>query len=159
MSLPTILTQSLFPFSNPYATSSRPGTAQVGSSVPTKAPVSANLDPDRIPELSSEYQPIKDCLISLVEALKQVQLTSVDKRLLAEAEKAVAVLLKRLTRGDIPPDVVEKVSGMTSSIMSYDFRGAQAIQTGLVNTDWKEHKDWLKGIKALLQLAAKKFSS
>lgn len=149
---------TVIPFSNPYSTSSRPGTAQVGSSVPTKAPVSANLDPDRIPELSSEYQPIKDCLLSLVEALKQVHLTAVDRRLLAEAEKAVAVLLKRLAREEVSADIGSKVVGMCTYVNSYDFTAAQSVHTTLVNSDWREHKDWLKGTKSLLQLATKKFS-
>lgn len=145
-------------FSNPYATSSRPGTAQVGSSVSEKAPVSANLDPNRIPELRAEYQPIKDCLISLIEALKNIQLTSVDKRLLAEAEKATAVLLKRLARAEVSDDIGGKVVTMCSYVNSYDFKSAQSVHTNLVNSDWREHKEWLKGTKSLLQLATKKFS-
>jgi protein transport protein SEC31 len=96
-------------------------------------------------------------LLSLVEALKQTQLSAIDKRQLVDGEKAVAVLLKRLGRGDIPPDISEKVLAMTTAITSYDFRSAQSIQTGLVSHDWRDHKDWLKGMKALLQLATKKF--
>jgi protein transport protein SEC31 len=94
-----------------------------------------------------------------MEALQQTQLTAVDSRHLAESEKAVAILMKRLARGDIPEDVIGKVGHMTSAITGYDWRTAQSIQTGLVNSDWRDHKDWLKGIKALLQLSAKKFAT
>lgn len=145
--------------SNPYATTSRPGIAQVpGSSAPAKPPVSTNLDPDRIPELKAEYQPVKECLLSLIDALKNVQLNVVEKRLLTESEKAVAVLLKRLARGDISDDIGASVVSMCGYINTYDFRSAQSVHTGLVNNEWRDHKDWLKGTKSLLQLATKMFA-
>jgi hypothetical protein len=141
-------------FSNPYHNNKRPGTANVGPGL-EKAPVSETWDLDKISDLKEEYHPIRDCLLSLIEALKNTELSAVDKRLLVESEKAVAVLLKRLARGDISDDISAKVLTMTQYITSYDFRSAQSVQTGLVNHDWKDHKDWLKGIKALLRLATK----
>jgi protein transport protein SEC31 len=140
--------------SNPYSSTSRPGKASV-ESAPEKAPVSETWDLDKINDLKEEHHPIRDCLVSLIEALKNTQMSAVDKRLLVESEKAVAVLLKRLSRGDISDDISAKVLTMTQHITSYDFRSAQSIQTGLVNSDWKDHKNWLKGIKALLRLATK----
>lgn len=158
LSLVVILTCILFvPLSsNPYATTSRPGTAQVSAT--PKAPVSTDWDPTKIPELQAEYQPIQDCLTSLVEALKNLGLVSVDKRLLGEGEKAVAVMLKRLARGEISDEIGEKLLHMCGYINAYDFRSAQNVQTALVNSDWRDHKDWLKGTKSLLQLATKKFA-
>lgn len=147
---------NFFVSSDPYHNTARPGTAQVSKT--QKAPVSATtLDEGHLADISADHHPIRDCLLSLVEALKQTQLSAIDKRQLAEAEKAVAILLKRLGRGDIPSDISEKVGAMTGYITSYDFRSAQSIQTGLVSHDWRDHKDWLKGFKALLQLATKKF--
>ena len=123
-----------------------------------KPPVSATLDLDKLTELRPEHYPIRDCLPSLITALKDTQLTAVDKRQLAEAEKAVAVLLKRLARGDIEEDVGQKMVSMSNLITSYDFRSALSLQTTLVNSNRKGNKDWLKGIKALIQLAMKKFA-
>jgi protein transport protein SEC31 len=145
-----------FVFSDPYHNTARPGTAQVSRA--QKAPISdSRLHEGHLADISADHHPIRDCLLSLVEALKQTQLSAIDKRQLVDGEKAVAILLKRLGRGDIPPDISEKVGAMTASIASYDFRSAQSIQTGLVSHDWRDHKDWLKGMKALLQLATKKF--
>ena len=87
-----------------------------------------------------------------------MSLVAVDKRLLGEGEKAVAVMLKRLARGEIPEDIGEKLLHMCGYINSYDFRSAQNVQTALVNSDWRDHKDWLKGTKSLLQLSTKKFA-
>jgi len=141
-------------FSNPYNNTKRPGTAKVAREE-EKAPISGTLDLDKLNELKEEHYPIRDILLGLIEALKNTELSGVDKRLIAESEKAVAVLLKRLARGDISDEISEKVLTLTQHITSYDFGAAQSVQTGLVNNDWKEHKDWLKGIKALLQLARK----
>ena len=75
---------------------------------------------------------------------------------MSEAEKGIAVLLKRLSRGDIDDEVSHKVDHMVTSLRSRDYATAAAIQSGLANSDWKDHKDWLKGIKFLIQLATKK---
>mmetsp|Transcript_24966 Transcript_24966/g.38177 ORF Transcript_24966/g.38177 Transcript_24966/m.38177 type:complete len:1050 (-) Transcript_24966:54-3203(-) len=144
--------------SNPYHNTERPGTAKVSGTATEKAPVSATLDLNKITELQPDHYPIRDCLPSLIDALKGTNLSAVDKRLLAESEKAVAVLLKRLARGDISADVGTKMVQMCGLITSYDFRSAQSLQTALVNSDWRDNKDWLKGIKAMLQLATKKFA-
>ena len=97
-------------------------------------------------------------MLGLVTALKGGQLASVDKRQLAEAEKAVAIFSKRLALGDISDDVANQMLSITNSLSAYDWSAATALQTSLVSNEWKEHKEWLKGIKALVQLATKMYS-
>jgi protein transport protein SEC31 len=142
--------------SNPYHSTARPGTAQVSSASPARAPVSGNLD--TIPDLKPEYQPISDTLLSLIEALKGGQLAAVDKRQLSEGEKGVAIFTKLLARGEISDEIANKMLSMTNSLSSYDWAAASSIQTALVSHEWRDHKDWLKGIKALVQLATKLYS-
>jgi protein transport protein SEC31 len=157
----TVLSESIIPyfstrflsFSNPYG-GARSGIASVAPA-PSKAPISGTLHPDNIPELSSELQPIKDCFLGVIDALKSSPLGGGDKRLLSESEKGVAILLKRLARGDISSDISNMVLQMTVVITSYEFASAQSVLTELVSHEWRDHKDWLKGIKALLQLARK----
>lgn len=152
----TILTFVLllaFIFSNPYS-GERHGIAQVEKT--EKAPVSGTFDPNATPELLAEHEHIKETLIQLSASLNAVPLSPADKRQLSEAEKAIAVLLKRLARGDIDADVSGQVDSMVTAIRGRDYVTAGAIQTGLVNSDWKDHKDWLKGMKFLIQMAAKK---
>jgi len=139
--------------SNPYS-GQRHGIAQVAP--PEKAPVSGTFDPKATLELLAEHEHIKDTLIELAAALNSAPLTPSDKRQMSEAEKGIAVLLKRLARGDIDADVSGQVDSMVTAIRSRDYATAAAIQTGLVNSDWKDHKDWLKGLKFLIQLAQKK---
>jgi protein transport protein SEC31 len=138
--------------SNPYTGVSRPGIAQVA---PGKAPVSATLNFDSV-QLPALYEPIKDGLLQITTSLASSPLAAADKRQLSEAEKGVAILVKRLARGDIDATVVEKVSKLVGSLLSRDYNTTNIIQKQLVNDDWKEHKDWLKGVKFLIQLASKR---
>lgn len=141
---------------NPYHVTARPGIAQVPGSTPSKAPVSGNLE--TIPELKEEYQPISDILLSLIEALKGGQLTPSDRRQISEAEKAVAIFAKRLARGDIAVEIADRMLSMTTYLSNYDWPSANSVQTALVSQEWRDHKDWLKGIKTLVQLATKMYS-
>lgn len=99
---------------------------------------------------------MKDGLLGITGALGDSPLTSADKRQLGEAEKGVAILVKRLARGDIDTDVSSKVSNLVHALQNKDFNMTAAIQKQLVNEDWQNHKDWLKGIKFLITLASKK---
>lgn len=136
--------------SNPYATN-RPGIAQLSKA----APVSATLNFDNV-ELPQEYVPIRDGLLGLLSQLKSCPLSAADKRQLQEAEKGVAILVKRLARGDLDAGVAGKVSSLTTALLNRDYNTTNSVQKILVNEDWKNHKDWLKGIKSLIQLASKR---
>ena len=142
--------------SNPYHTTGRPGTATVNNASVDKPPVSGNID--TIPPLKDEYQPIPDTLLALIEALKGGQLSSVDKRQLSEAQKAVAIFSKRLALGDVSDEIADQMLAITNFLSAYDWTSATTAQTKLVTNEWKEHKEWLKGIKALVQLATKMYS-
>jgi len=45
---------------------------------------------------------------------------------------------------------------MMVAIKEKQYTSAQAIQTKLVNTEWAQHKDWLKGMKFLILLIVKR---
>jgi len=121
-----------------------------------KPPVSGTFDPNSTPELPAELEPIKTGLLDLMSSLSAVHLTPSDKKQLSEGQKGSAVLLKRLARGEIQSDVTGKVASMVSALQNRDYMTATSILTGLVNSDWRDQKEWLKGIKLLIQLATKK---
>jgi len=56
-------------------------------------------------------------------------------------------------------DMAEKLGKIVATMNNKDYPSASAIHTGLVNSVWKEHKDWLKGIKLLIQMSAKAVQS
>jgi protein transport protein SEC31 len=83
-------------------------------------------------------------------------LTPGEKKQSAEVEKGVAIFSKRLARGDIDATVVQKVSQIVAFLSNREFSAASGIHTELVNSYWKENKDWLRGMKLLIQLLSKK---
>jgi protein transport protein SEC31 len=142
--------------SNPYHGASRPGIAAKVAGQVDKAPVSGTFNPDAVPDVSPDHQPVKDNILELLKGIQDMQLSVSDKKQLSEGEKGVAIFLKRMARGEIGNDVIGKVSHMLDALRNGDYGSAVSIQTALVNDEWRNHKDWLKGIKNLIQLSTKK---
>jgi len=139
--------------SNPYSTATRPGTAKL-SDVPEKPPLSGNFDPSSPPEIQAEQKHISDIMLYLLNALNSIpNLSTSEQKQLAEITKGIGFLLKKLSRGDVEKSVLDKVDKMAFAMQNKDYNTASGIQTQLVNSDWREHKDWLKGMKFLIQLA------
>jgi protein transport protein SEC31 len=141
--------------SNPYTGVSRPGTAAaVVGQTPEESPPSGPIDLHAL-ELEAHHNQIKETLLALYEHLQSVSFPS-ERRQLEESKKGIDVLIKKLYRNEIEEQLESKVLSMVDAITNQDLRTAAAIHTVLVSTDWKFQKDWLKGIKVLLQLATKK---
>ena len=142
--------------SNPYS-SSRPGIAVVGKK-PEKAPVSGTFNLKKLSEVadSTEYKATVDDLLSIVTSLSSLGLQGSEKKLLSEVEKGTAIFSKRLGKSDIDNDAAQKVGQIVEAVKNRDFSTANAIHATMVNSIWKENKDWLKGIKYLIQLSAKR---
>ena len=144
--------------SNPYSSANRPGTAAaaVGGGQTKKAPVSGSLDLKTMPTLSDEYAHLQSGLLVIVEQLNASAVGGVEKKQAMESQKAVAVFIKMLARGEIDADVANQVSMMLSALQNRDYGSASAHVTRLISNEWKDHKDWLKGMKFLVQMASKK---
>ena len=65
-------------------------------------------------------------------------------------------LKEKLTYGQVEEDVVVQCNRLVASVLQRDYATASAVQVALVNSHWAAHKDWLKGVKFLCQLAQKK---
>jgi protein transport protein SEC31 len=143
--------------SNPYTNANRPGTAAAAVGMtPKKAPVSGTWAPDSMPALSEENKELQDGLMAIVDRLTSSDLSSMEKKQVAESQKAVAVFIKTVSRGGMDADIVNKVRTMMYNLQSRDYASASSIVTGLVSNEWKDHKDWLKGMKFLIQMVTKK---
>ena len=142
--------------SNPYS-SSRPGIAVVNKRI-EKAPISGTFNLQKLTEVanSTEHKSTVDDLLAIVTSLSSLSLQGSEKKQVAEVEKGTAIFSKRLGRSDIDNDVVEKVAQIVASMKNRDYSTANGIHAGLVNSVWKENKDWLKGMKYLIQLSAKR---
>ena len=139
--------------SGAYMGAARPGTAVFGKTedAPSSGPVNLNQPP----EVSAEYKPTVDGLIAFVTYFKSLQFNTVGKKQVAEIELGVGILVKKISRGQISSESISSVAIILESLQNRDFSGAMKTQTELVNTHWREHKDWLKGLKYLIQVASK----
>mmetsp|Transcript_16536 Transcript_16536/g.24739 ORF Transcript_16536/g.24739 Transcript_16536/m.24739 type:complete len:1087 (-) Transcript_16536:105-3365(-) len=142
--------------SNPYA-ASRPGTATVSKKI-EKPPVSGTFNLKKLSAVadSTKYKLIVDDLLAFVTSLSSLPLVGSEKKQIVEVEKGVAIFSKRLGMSDIDADTAEKVGHIVTAMKNRDFSTANGLHAGLVNSVWKENKDWLKGIKFLIQLSAKR---
>lgn len=142
--------------SNPYS-SSRPGIAVVNKQI-EKAPVSGTFNLQTLSQVadSTEHKETIDDLLSMVTSLSTLTLQGSEKKQVVEIEKGAAIFSKRLGKSDIDNEVVQKVGHIVSSMKNRDYATATSIHAGLVNSVWKENKDWLKGMKFLIQINSKR---
>ncbi len=141
--------------SNPYS-SSRPGIANMNRRL-DKAPVSGTFNIKKITEMadSTEYKSMVDDLLAIVTSLSSLNLQSSQKKLMNEVEKGTAIFSKRLGKSDIETDAANKMGAIVEALKNRDFLTANRIHSSMVNSIWKDNKDWLKGIKHLIQLSSK----
>ena len=105
---------------------------------------------------SPEATAVAQGLQQLVQHLSQCPLNGSEKRQLAEGSKAAEKLKEKLTYGQVEEDVIVQCNRLVASVLQRDYATASAVQVALVNSHWAAHKDWLKGVKFLCQLAQKK---
>jgi protein transport protein SEC31 len=145
--------------SNPYSDASRPGTAVINKI--QKPPVSGTFNLQKLAQVadSTQYKQTIDDLLSSVTSLSALPLGPNEKKQLAEVQKGVAIFSKRLANSEIEGDTAEIVAQMVAAMKNKDYVSASATHTKLVNSVWKQHKNWLKGFKFLIQMSAKALQS
>ena len=68
---------------------------------------------------------------------------------------ALAALHKQMGDGSISPETVGKLDQLVVFLHAKNSAAANKINTDLTNTVWAQHKDWIKGLKYLIQLHCK----
>ncbi|OQR82602.1 hypothetical protein ACHHYP_15715 [Achlya hypogyna] len=106
--------------------------------------------------VSAEDMPIVQSFNSLVARLEGTALNPAEQKMLAEGQKAKDLMFTKLNVAELGPNVVKSLHDMVAAIGRNDIRSALHIHTGLATSDWAQHKDWLRGMKTLLQLALKR---
>lgn len=118
--------------------------------------MSGTLDPNALLALSQEDKELQNGLMSIADQLTSSATGSMEQKQASESQKAVAVFIKTLARGGMNADVANKVRHILYSLQNHDYATASSIVTGLVSNEWRDHKDWLKGLKFLVQMVSKK---
>ncbi len=144
---------------NPYGGANRPGTAEIRKV--QKPPVSGTYNVQRLAQMadSTKYKETIDDLLSSVTSLSALPLGPNEKKQLLEVQKGVAIFSKRLANCEIENETAQTVQQLVVSMKNQDYATASATHQKLVNSVWKQHKDWLKGFKFLIQMSAKALQS
>jgi hypothetical protein len=82
-------------------------------------------------------------------------LSAMEDRQLKEAEKGIATLKASLCAGCVGDHVQLKLAEMAAAFDAHVLLEAQRVQVGLTSTDWADCKEWLKGLRHLITLAAR----
>jgi protein transport protein SEC31 len=80
-----------------------------------------------------------------------------EQKQLPEIQKSKEVMFTKLNIGELSPNVVASLHEMAKSFQQRDFTTAQTIYVALTASDWTQHKDWLRGLKALIHIGIKRF--
>ncbi|ETV97980.1 hypothetical protein H310_09285 [Aphanomyces invadans] len=107
--------------------------------------------------VSADDMPIVQGFNDFVSLLENSQLSPIEAKQLPEIHKAKDLLFTKLNTGELAPNVVKHLHEMVQSFGRSDFRTAGNLHTQLTTTDWAQHKDWLRGVKTLINLGVKRF--
>ena len=100
--------------------------------------------------------PIVNGFNEVIKNLEGAQLLQSERRQLAEMQKAKNIMFSKLNGKELSPNVVARLHEIVKFFQARDFRSAQQVHVALTTTDWAEHKDWLRGVKALINIAIKR---
>mmetsp|Transcript_23707 Transcript_23707/g.43997 ORF Transcript_23707/g.43997 Transcript_23707/m.43997 type:complete len:1090 (+) Transcript_23707:44-3313(+) len=81
--------------------------------------------------------------------------TGGDKRQISMLKGALAALHKQVGGGSVSPDTMGKLDQLVAALHAKNSAAANKINTDLTNSVWAQHKDWIKGLKYLIQLHCK----
>jgi protein transport protein SEC31 len=101
--------------------------------------------------------PIVDTFNTINQQIAQLQLNAGEKRQFKEIETSSTLMSDKLNNQEIDPVTCQAMLDMIGVLNVGDFNAASQIHIGLTQTAWNEHKDWLKGVKFLIQLCKTKF--
>ena len=112
-----------------------------------------------IPKPTIQSEPVDSApAMALGSYITQLTETAnpLEKRQLAMVSTAYNNLLEKINTSEVSQDVMNKIAQLVSELQSRNFAAANTIQTNLANTEWNVHKEWIKGVKILIQLVSKK---
>jgi len=130
------------------------GAAPVGQEKPAETSVSRP---------SGDTSQIQPELLTVVQALTQLKttlegmgLSGMEKKQMAEASKAVLVLSDKLNARSVSESVCSSLKEIGQFIAGNNYDECANINRKLIEEEWNQHKDWLKGFKGLFMLAKKR---
>lgn len=127
--------------------------AQEGEAAVQRAPSGTTTS------IPPEYMPIVDTFNTINAQIAQIQLNAGEKRQFKDIQKATVLMSDKLNNQEIDANTCAAMLEMIGALNNGDFNTASQIHIGLTQTAWSQHKDWLKGVKFLVQLCKNKFGA
>jgi len=130
-------------------------------SVTSQAPVKSASTSILTSETGAQPTPLSTepgCIVDLdmiISNLQAIVSSPADKRQLVMVSTSIAVLKEKTMAGGVDGEILAKLDQLVAEIQNKNKGAADAIQMDLVNTAWGIHKEWIKGLKVLIQLAVK----
>ncbi|KAH9094474.1 hypothetical protein LEN26_018312 [Aphanomyces euteiches] len=107
--------------------------------------------------VSAEDMAIVRGFNEFIAVLEASNLSPIEAKQIPEIQKSKDLMFTKLNVGELSPNVVKNLHELVQAFARKDFRAAGQIHTSLTTTDWAQHKDWLRGLKTLINLGVKRF--
>ena len=115
--------------------------------------------PQIAPGMLEEFKPVVEGLDGLITHLNSLGLSPSENRQIQSGVAAITVLKDRLEWRKLSPVASEKLMAIHDMLKGGNMRGALSVHKQLADSkEWKLEKDWLKGLKFVLQVGVKKFN-
>lgn len=105
-------------------------------------------------ELPIGNEPIQE--LNVIIEQTTVLCTPSEKRQMTMVNAAYSSLSQMASNNEVSASVMSQINILVNDIRNKNFVGANKIITDLTNTQWAIHKEWIKGIRVLIQLVSKK---
>jgi len=154
---PTLAAATPTPVPQPETSSPAPEAqpTQAASAQPAAAQPAA-AQPEVPADMPADIAPIAAAFNNCVSQLSALPLSNMEKKQVAEVNKAIADLFQKLNSGQVAPEITHELNQIVNALTQRNFPTASAIQARLADQYWSEHKTWLKGTKFMIQLCSKK---
>ena len=127
------------------------------------AAVSRAAQPAPQPEITTqpavELPPVDSAAVTAlgqIIAAFATTATPAEKRQVTMVEACQKALEAKAAVNTVTEEVMAKIMNLVNALQQRNYIGASAVQNDLVNNHWKEHNDWIKGIKVLLPMLKKR---
>eukprot|EP00981_Chlorochromonas_danica_P003692 scaffold681_cov173-Ochromonas_danica.AAC.55 len=130
----------------PLAETSRPVVSS--SSASTSEPSAVSTAPVEVDSIIALGQ--------MIEAIAASSLNPTEKKQVAAIRTSYTALCDKLKANQLDESILQKLALFMDNVVNKNYPAATSIQADLVTTSWNDHKDWIKGLKTLLELAKKK---
>ncbi|OQS02569.1 hypothetical protein THRCLA_21389 [Thraustotheca clavata] len=139
---------------NPVRT--KPQAAPKTPPAPVAAPAQPYVTSVDLSSVSEDDIAIVRAVSDILGVLEVQKLPAMEAKQLGDIKKASDILFTKLNSGELGDVVLDLVHDMAGALAARDIKHAQQVHVILTKDHWTKQKDWLKGLKAMIQISIKR---